>query len=328
MSLNTSCIDLTLLGTVVKSQILSLLSDNTLQAGLSDCSGSELGKARVPSCDAMDNAITAAVTAATTAITTSLADGVKVFHDKTLVGDGTKADPLSLNLCGLLETVVHDSTLSGYGTCQSPLTVNTSWLQAFVQNLADTLQLVHVGSGGGIAGSGTLADPFTLNIQHDTSLDGKGTTASLLSLAIQHDTSLDGKGTTASPLAVDETWLNNQIEAWVSGHGVSTAEGGGIAGNGSSNQPLSLAINHDNSLDGDGTSAKPLTVDAGWLKGQIDDEVAGSVLAPAAGAAPAAVTQTDSVATTIVGGTSETMGAPDAYAKIGGYLVPLYKAAA
>lgn len=297
MSLNTSCIDLTLLGTVVKSQILSLLSDNTLQAGLSDCSGSELGKARVPSCDAMDNAINAA-----------LDGGATVYHDKTLLGAGTKADPLSLNLCGLLETVVHDSTLSGYGTCQSPLTVNTSWLQAFVQNLADTLQLVHIGDGGGIAGSGTLADPFTLDIQHDSSLDGKGTTA--------------------SPLTVDETWLDNQIESWVSGHGVSTADGGGIAGNGSSNQPLSLAINHDSSLDGDGTSAKPLTVDTGWLKGQIDDEVAGGVLAPAAGAAPAAVEQTDSVATTIVGGTSETMGAPDAYAKVGDYLVPLYKAAA
>ena len=303
-ALNAACLDLATLKSILQSILYSEITENNLQIGLLDCSGNPLGRARVPTCDQMDSAITESASTLKDLISSTAKEiqsaGVNVATDgTTITGNGTSASPLKMNLCGLLESVVHDTTLSGYGTCQSPLTVNQSWLKAFILNLADTTQLIHVGSG--IAGTGTTDSPLTLDIQHDKSMDGSGTET--------------------SPLGVDTDWLTLQMKTFIDAYGIHTAEGGGISGDGASDSPLALAINHNNSLDGLGTSADPLAVDSGWLKDQIQN---GTIIVPSTTLAPNTKTQTDSVSTIIVGGTDATLGLPDAYVQVGDYVLPAY----
>lgn len=281
------CISPDQIASLVKAALYSEISAGNLQAPLLACDGSKLGAAKVPTCDAMTLAISDAVQR--------------------------------------MQPIIHDSTLSGYGTCQSPLTVNSSWLTAFVQNLADTIQLIHLGTGGGIAGTGTEADPLTLDIQNDGSLSGLGTTASPLALNVQHDGSLDGNGSEKNPLSVDGKWLDSEIKDYVDANGIHTADGSGISGDGSVGDPLALDINHDDSLDGDGTKAAPLKVDTGWLDDQIAKDISdGDVLKPDSTYKAADEATTDSVSTVIIGGQDATMGRPDAYIKVGSFVVPAY----
>lgn len=49
---------------------------------------------------------------------------LKVFHDETLLGDGTEDSPLKINPDAIVSEVIHDDTLLGNGTTEAPLGVN------------------------------------------------------------------------------------------------------------------------------------------------------------------------------------------------------------
>lgn len=107
---------------------------------------------------------------------------------------------------------------------------------------------------------------------------------------VRHDTTLTGSGTCDSPLGINETWLTAFIDNEIDNHGINTASGSGLSGNGSKASPLALDIqhdgslvgagtaasklelnaNHDTSLDGTGKDGDPLKVDTTWLAAQMD----------------------------------------------------------
>ena len=101
---------------------------------------------------------------------------LKVFHDESLLGDGTEDSPLKINPDAIVSEVIHDDTLLGNGTTEAPLGVNNALYTT------DT----------------DFVTPITTTNKGVTQEDIKGFITSIV-----HDDTLTGDGTTESPLGVN-----------------------------------------------------------------------------------------------------------------------------
>jgi hypothetical protein len=95
--------------------------------------------------------------------TTSAAGALfQVNHNSTLVGNGTTASPLGVNIpaLGLLNAVAHNATLAGNGTRASPLGLAIPLSLSGSSSNSSLLEIVNVTGNSLLAVGGTTSDGF------------------------------------------------------------------------------------------------------------------------------------------------------------------------
>jgi len=183
----------------------------------------------------------------------------KVYTDATMSGDGTAADPLTVE--GIPSTVeTDDITIQGDGSIVTPISLKKVFADG------DTLQ------GNGISGDAlALLKVYT---DGDT-IDGEGiSTTPIILKKVYTDATMTGLGTSASPLHVEASAITPTTVY---------TDGDTIQGDGSIGTPVALKkVYTDSSLTGLGTLASPLHATGSAITDDITIQGDGTVGDPIA----------------------------------------------